>query len=171
MGTAHQSRSKKRRLAEKIPAWIAKFQYGCAITHMQVIDPFATMAGDNLYVWEAGGAGVVYNVPDYTDSIPYLFSVPIQPQRYGAVIDFLNAQVGKAYDILGLLAFLRRKKSEDPDKWFCSELAAAAAVVGETPRINTLYMQPWMISPHWLLGICDGPLSWNQVLGGQEEEE
>lgn len=47
-----------------------------------------------------------------------------------AVQKFLEAQVGKKYDLHGLYGFAAAKDWQDPDTWFCSELAMAAVAAG-----------------------------------------
>lgn len=41
--------------------------------------------------------------------------------------NFLEKQIGKKYDWLGICAFIFRKRNwQNPKKWFCSELVAAS---------------------------------------------
>ncbi|MDR3439891.1 hypothetical protein [Telmatospirillum sp.] len=39
---------------------------------------------------------------------------------------FLQAQIGKPYDVTAIEAFIAGRNWHDPDAWFCSELIAAA---------------------------------------------
>jgi uncharacterized protein YycO len=57
------------------------------------------------------------------------------------VFEWLQTQVGKKYDALGILSFILRKNYEDKDKWFCSELVAHA--------LGIKY-KPWRLSPQFL---------------------
>lgn len=43
---------------------------------------------------------------------------------------FLRDQVGRPYDKTGLLGFVVWHDFSEPDAWYCSELAAQAAIVG-----------------------------------------
>jgi uncharacterized protein YycO len=43
---------------------------------------------------------------------------------------FLQAQVGKPYDYTALFGIFAKRDWQEPDSWFCSELAAAAALAG-----------------------------------------
>lgn len=43
---------------------------------------------------------------------------------------FLNAQIGKGYDLSFVLGFLAWRDWSDPDLWACSELAMAAVLAG-----------------------------------------
>jgi len=47
-----------------------------------------------------------------------------------AVLDFALRQVGKRYDYRAVLRFLSRRDAPDNDRWFCSELVAAAFAAG-----------------------------------------
>lgn len=57
------------------------------------------------------------------------------------VYEFLNSQVGKRYDTLGIFSFILRKNYENKNKWFCSELVAHA--------LGVKY-KPWRLSPQFL---------------------
>ena len=50
-------------------------------------------------------------------------------------LKWLNAQIGKKYDWLGILGYVTIG-IEDPKKWYCSELAAAA-----------IGLKNWQVSP------------------------
>lgn len=49
------------------------------------------------------------------------------------VISFVSSQLGKKYDWLGILGFIVPWKSGDKDKWYCSEICAAALGIGKRP--------------------------------------
>ena len=53
-----------------------------------------------------------------------------------AALDFLRAQLGKPYDWTALLGFIFHRDWAEPDAWFCSELAEAAAVAGGRRRFR-----------------------------------
>lgn len=48
----------------------------------------------------------------------------------GAVLQFLNSQLGKKYDFRSIFRFLTRRSSPLDDRWFCSELVLAAFRMG-----------------------------------------
>jgi uncharacterized protein YycO len=50
---------------------------------------------------------------------------------------FALEQVGKGYDIAGLIGFPFRARWQDPTRWYCSELVAAIAEAGGTPLVRT----------------------------------
>ena len=51
--------------------------------------------------------------------------------------DFALMQVGKKYDIAGLVSFPFRKDWQDDNKWYCSELVASIAEVGGSPIVRS----------------------------------
>ena len=60
------------------------------------------------------------------DDVIVTVSFEIEDARYEEVKKFLDAQVGKRYDTLGILAFLWFFIEQKPGKWFCSELGMVA---------------------------------------------
>jgi uncharacterized protein YycO len=77
-----------------------------------------------------------------------LFDVELTDAQYQKVIDFLQAQIGKKYDYPAVFGIVLNG-SEDGrayrNKWFCSELVAAAL---EQAGIKVLERIPsWKISP------------------------
>jgi hypothetical protein len=75
--------------------------------------------------------------------------------------------LGCKYDWSGIWGFLRRKKRENPDKWFCSELVAhVLSIAGRNP----LRLPAWKISPVML---CASPVLKPQIMevktDGKEE--
>jgi hypothetical protein len=61
-----------------------------------------------------------------------------------SVIDFALAQVGKKYDYAGITGFLVRKDIQKAERWFCSELVAAAF---ESAGAMLLRQPPHKIDP------------------------
>lgn len=62
----------------------------------------------------------------------------------GAVIAAARTQVGKPYDWLGVAGIGLRRRWQDADRWFCSELIAWAFEQGGAPLFRG---QPWRITP------------------------
>lgn len=52
-------------------------------------------------------------------------------------LKFALMQVGKKYDMAGLISFPFRVRWQDPLKWYCSELVAAIAEAGGSPLVRT----------------------------------
>ena len=61
-----------------------------------------------------------------------------------AVIAAARSQIGKPYDWQGVLGFGFRRRWQDDDAWFCSELVAWAFAKAGSPLFRT---QPWRITP------------------------
>lgn len=55
-----------------------------------------------------------------------LMTVPAQPGGEAEFYTFLEAQVGKPYDVEAILAFFVNRDWRKDDSWICSELVAAA---------------------------------------------
>lgn len=68
-------------------------------------------------------------------------TLPGDPQ---AVIAAARSQIGKPYDWPGVLGFGFRRRWQDDDAWFCSELVAWAFVEAGTPLFRT---EAWRITP------------------------
>lgn len=68
--------------------------------------------------------------------------------------DFLESQVGKPYDWFGALGFPFRASWQNENKWYCSELVAAAYKVAGYPivRDDLLGVSPrdlWVLKPKY----------------------
>ena len=61
-----------------------------------------------------------------------------------AVIAAARSQIGKPYDWAGVLGFGFRRRWQDDDAWFCSELVAWAFAEAGTPLFRT---EHWRITP------------------------
>lgn len=61
-----------------------------------------------------------------------------------AVLAAARAQLGKPYDWLGVLGIGLRRRWQDADRWFCSELIAHAFEAAGEPLFRG---QPWRITP------------------------
>jgi len=69
------------------------------------------------------------------ESSKHVFAV-IPEVDSAAAIDFACNQIGKPYDIWAIFGFVARRDWSSDDKWFCSELAAAAALVQNVHVLN-----------------------------------
>lgn len=67
-----------------------------------------------------------------------LYDVALTDCQRNAVEHFINSQLGKKYDWRGVLHFItrRREKPKDQDRWFCSELIAAAFELAGVPLLD-----------------------------------
>jgi uncharacterized protein YycO len=76
------------------------------------------------------------------------FAEPLDEHQVARMADWLNQQIGKAYDWGAVFRFVSRRKvnpAESSRRWFCSELAAAAFTVATGIRL--LRLPAWKISP------------------------
>ena len=56
------------------------------------------------------------------------YEVPV-PDEKGS-LDWLHTQLGKPYDWSGVFGLALSRRWQKPERWYCSELAAAAAKAG-----------------------------------------
>ena len=97
-------------------------------------------------VESANGIGVRHRVACTDDATADVFEVPsATAAQWMRAIDFCTAEIGCKYDWIGIARFLTRKPGGDPDKWFCSELVAAAFEFAGVPLLERI--EPWAISP------------------------
>lgn len=105
------------RLFDKLIRWYTKSKYShCEI----VIDGIAYTA--DAWAGEVVVRPVATFNPDNWDVVD--IAAPVD-------VGWLNQQLGKKYDWLGIFGFLLWN-TEDPSRWYCSELCAAA--LGYTGR-------------------------------------
>lgn len=66
------------------------------------------------------------------------------PGDAGAIIAAARSQIGKPYDWQGVAGIGFRRRWQDDDAWFCSELVAWAFEVGGHPLFRS---KPWRVTP------------------------
>jgi hypothetical protein len=62
-----------------------------------------------------------------------------------AVVRFLDSKVGLKYDWFGIVRFALRMNSDQPGRWFCSELAHTALTAGGVTlqdRVSAYWIAP-----------------------------
>ena len=76
--------------------------------------------------WVGGGqSGVVIS----TDPLTYhkkgtnITTIEIEMKNWKPWLVFLKSQIGKKYDYKAILNFVKNKTKQNPNRWFCSELA------------------------------------------------
>lgn len=69
---------------------------------------------------------------DFVENEPNtdLFLVPCNDEQAYAMLHAAKSIVGAKYDYAGLWGFVRRKKRENPNWWFCSEAATWVCAQG-----------------------------------------
>ncbi len=111
--------------------------------------------GSVIEAWTNGVRCVTSPLDDHTPGTPIdFFDVAITPDQRRQVEAFLMWQLGKPYDHTAILGFLTRAKSENPDRWFCSELVFAACKSAGVELLKRI--------PAWK--VCPGTLSLSPML-------
>lgn len=93
----------------------------------------------------------------------YAFREPLTGMETQVFWAALVAELGRGYDWRGVLRFVsRRRKDGHPEKWFCSELVAAAAAAAGRPLFSS--KPAWQVMPSDIpqslaLVPCDDPTS------------
>lgn len=97
------------------------FSHGRAYSHVDAVLTDGTLLGARL------DGGVAIRPADYLGSEKTLrISLPTTPAQESAFYQFLRAQLGKPYDVIGITDFFDGRDWREPGSWFCSELQAAA---------------------------------------------
>lgn len=105
---------------------IAWFGGGAPFSHVDSILPDGRLLGSRSDVVGGAPAGVQIRDPGYVGHNKTLrIDVPADDAMTAAYHGFLASQLGKPYDIEGILGFIAGRNWHDPSAWFCSELAAA----------------------------------------------
>ncbi len=73
-----------------------------------------------------------------------LFTFPQTEAQARCIHDEARRLLGCKYDWAGIWGFMRRRKRENPDKWFCSEYVAQCLAGGGVVAQN---LPPWKQSP------------------------
>ena len=75
-----------------------------------------------------------------------IYNVSMNSAQKKRFTEFVEAQIGKKYDYKGLVGFYFNSGVQNEDKWFCSELFAAACIYAEAYILHNLL--PYQTSPH-----------------------
>jgi|HubBroStandDraft_2_1064218.scaffolds.fasta_scaffold50385_6 hypothetical protein len=105
--------------------FIQWFDHG-PFAHVDSVLPDGTLLGARSDVWAGVPAGVQIRPADYMSfKNPVRAVLDAPDQIVKAYYDFLFDQVGKPYDMTGIVGFAVNRDWRNPAAWFCSELAAA----------------------------------------------
>lgn len=110
----------------------------------QIIEALAHVPGDP---WWQPGRVAIRSLADYAPDMEcYWYKTKNEEFNHRAAWDFALKQVGMPYDYLGCARFVSRRSHavEDVVRWFCSELATVASLVGGD---QVQYLPAWAISP------------------------
>lgn len=102
---------------------IRAFEYGYWATHVEALMPEGTLLGAHA------DGGVMARPHDYDKgefTEERYVPLPASPEQADAFHAFLRAQVGKPYDFVAIAGIALGRDWQSDDKWFCSELIAAA---------------------------------------------
>lgn len=75
----------------------------------------------------------------------------IADEQKDAFVEALTAELGKKYDIGGIFGHVFRRNWQATDKWFCSELIAAASQRCSYPILNISEKKSGRVTPRDLL--------------------
>lgn len=97
--------------------------------------------------WPKGGVQRT-TIKDWKYITTFKINVDLTEEQKQTIISFLNNQIDKKYDYLGVFRFLSRESVKPNDQWFCSELVFAAL---QEANINLLErVNGWAVSPAML---------------------
>lgn len=106
-----------------VSAGIRAAEYGFWASHTEALMPDGRLLGAHY------DGGVQARPRDYDQgqfSREQYVELPAAPEVTDHFHAFLQAQLGKPYDLEAIIAFVARRDWQQPDSWFCSELQAAA---------------------------------------------
>jgi uncharacterized protein YycO len=113
-------------------------------SHVDFILPDGTLLGSRI------DGGVQIRPATYGHFIKTeSFGINVRPDKAAAILDWAHSQVGKPYDITAIIGYTIRRDWTKPDRWFCSELVAAAFLLHDWPIIRTSHLN--RVSPQDLL--------------------
>ena len=103
----------------------------------------AIMLDDNRIVEAWEGCDEVRIITDLSDGhkpgTPVdIYEVSMGSRQEESFREFVEAQVGKEYDYLGLLGFYFNSGLHNEEKWFCSELFAASCLHADVGLLNNV---------------------------------
>lgn len=90
-------------------------------SHVDIVMPDGSLLGAHLQT------GVLVRPAGYAPfTQARILGLPAGKTTTDHFYDFSLSQVGKPYDLTAILAFVANREWQTPDRWFCSELIAAA---------------------------------------------
>lgn len=132
------------------------FQFHSKDTLISILIRFITQGKFNhvsirigKYVYEADmGKGVIKTLYSKWDNSSVVECITVKTKHEKKVVKFLNEQVGKKYDITGVLSFLLIFSKPKVGMWYCSELGFGAYLRSKNNYISGTEGQK--ISPYFL---------------------
>ena len=105
-----------------------------------------------IFVWDTGRTeefestarhGVHFSKVEENTNTDYFYASCTHEQGYSMLAAAMKIS-GAKYDRMGIWGFVRRKKRENPNRWFCSE---AAAYVLDAGGVTLMRLPFWKQSP------------------------
>lgn len=100
--------------------FIKWFSFG-RYTHVSLLFVKDNLASFEIESIQGAGVRRVSRGDDYPCD---RYFVDCTPEQAATILHTAESLIGCKYDWSGIYGFLRRKKRENPKKWFCSELVA-----------------------------------------------
>ena len=110
--------------------WLVRTYTWYPFDHVELALPYGYLGARPI-------GGVQVRPLDYLKPESELFATidcPDNVQR--RVLEFCKEQIGKPYDWTAIYGIVAHRDWQEPDKWICSELIAAAFEAAEYPLLN-----------------------------------
>lgn len=105
---------------------ICAFEHG-DFSHVDVVLDDGRLLGARVDALGAPAAGVQIRAADYKEfSAKKIVTLGANEGQTAKFLDFLHQQIGKPYDLKGIIGFVIGRDWRSPNSWFCSELVGAA---------------------------------------------
>lgn len=114
-------------------------------SHVDVCTPDGKLLGAQIDGVKARPAGYAAKSCRFL----YLQTDKLTAEQEKKFWEFLDAQIGKPYDFGAIAGILIHRDWRNPNKWFCSELVAAAFEYAGVPLLRTDFID--RVSPGQLL--------------------
>lgn len=109
---------------------ISYFGHGAGWSHVDAILQNGSLLGSRATFIKNIPPGVQIRPANYIEfKRARKLEFPFTPDASAKFYDFLNLQLGKAYDETAIAGFAVGRNWRAPDSWFCSELIAAGLEV------------------------------------------
>lgn len=104
-------------------------------SHVAIRD---SQTGQVYEAWEGAGVRVLDHLGQghSPGTVVHLYNWLLDDDDVASVTAFCRSQIGKKYDLRGALGFITRKRRDNADRWFCSELVTAAASLTKAPILE-----------------------------------
>lgn len=124
-------------------AWFLRFVMWSKWSHSAIYDEERCCVYDSTFIH---GGVKKWSEKEFFANNPIFELRPadVPPERVPESRNWLENQLGKPYDWTALLGFISRRKWQEDDSWFCSELSEAFRALFGIPRFR---FGSWLITP------------------------